>query len=59
VHAGLGFKIGITPNVGIRLDGRILAPWTAILPLSGHASAKGPDFEAFGGFYANFSAIGR
>jgi outer membrane protein OmpA-like peptidoglycan-associated protein len=59
VHAGLGFKIGITPNVGIRLDGRILAPWTAILPLSGYASAKGPDFEAFGGFYVNFSEIER
>jgi outer membrane protein OmpA-like peptidoglycan-associated protein len=57
VHAGLGFKIGFTPQVGIRLDGRILAPWTAILPLSGYAKPQGPDFEAFGGFYINFSEI--
>jgi len=59
VHAGLGFKIGFTPEVGIRLDGRILAPWTAILPLGGYAKPQGPDFEAFGGFYVNFSEIER
>ncbi len=59
VHAGLGFKVGFTPQVGIRVDGRILAPWTAILPLDGYAKPKGPDFEVFGGFYVNFSEIER
>lgn len=57
LHGGVGFKIGFTPQVGIRVDGRILAPWTFVLPLSGYASAKGPDFEAFGGLYVNFSEI--
>ncbi len=56
-HAGLGVKLGLTPWIGIRLDGRILAPWTVILPLSGYTSAKGPDFEAFGGIYVNFGEI--
>jgi OOP family OmpA-OmpF porin len=57
VHAGLGLKLGLTPRVGIRLDGRIMAPWTFILPLSGYAAAKGPDYEAFGGIYLNFGEI--
>ena len=57
VHAGGGFKIGLTPRVGFRFDGRVLGPWTAILPISGYASAKGADFEVFGGVYLNFSEI--
>jgi outer membrane protein OmpA-like peptidoglycan-associated protein len=56
-HAGVGFKVGFTPRVGLRFDGRILGPWTAIFPVSGFAAAKGPDFEAFGGVYINFSEI--
>jgi OOP family OmpA-OmpF porin len=57
VHAGGGFKIGFTPQVGLRFDARVLAPWTLILPLNGYASAKGPDVEVMGGLYINFSEI--
>ncbi len=56
-QAGVGFKIGFTPRVGIRLDGRIMAPWTALFPVGNFPKPQGPDFEAFGGIYINFSEI--
>jgi outer membrane protein OmpA-like peptidoglycan-associated protein len=58
-HAGAGVKIGFTPQVGIRFDGRILGPWTAILPVGDFARPEGPDFEVFAGVYLNFSEIER
>jgi OOP family OmpA-OmpF porin len=59
VHAGLGFKIGFTPMVGIRFDGRISVPWTAlpVIPHGDRIGYTGPDFEVFGGLYLNFSEI--
>ena len=61
VHAGLGFKIGFTPMVGIRFDGRISVPWTAlpVIPHGDRIGYTGPDFEVFGGLYLNFSEIER
>jgi OOP family OmpA-OmpF porin len=59
VHAGAGFKIGITPRVGVRIDGRISIPWTALplIPIGDRIGYTGPDFEAFGGLYLNFAEI--
>jgi len=48
VHAGLGFKIGITPMVGIRFDGRISVPWTA-LPVIAVLLAAGSAIALVGG----------
>jgi OOP family OmpA-OmpF porin len=61
VHAGLGFKIGFTPMVGIRFDGRVSVPWTAlpVIPHGDRIGYTGPDFEVFGGLYLNFSEIER
>jgi outer membrane protein OmpA-like peptidoglycan-associated protein len=59
LHAGAGFKIGFTPQVGIRIDGRISVPWTAlpVIPKGDRIGYTGPDFEVFGGLYLNFSEI--
>jgi outer membrane protein OmpA-like peptidoglycan-associated protein len=61
VHAGAGFKIGFTPRIGIRFDGRISVPWTAlpVIPHGERIGYTGPDFEVFGGLYLNFSEIER
>ena len=61
VHAGIGFKIGCTPMVGIRFDGRIAVPWTAlpVIPHGDRIGYTGPDFEVFGGLYLNFSEVER
>ncbi len=59
VHAGVGLKIGFTPRIGMRIDGRISVPWTAIplIPIGSRIGYTGPDFEVFGGLYLNFSEI--
>jgi outer membrane protein OmpA-like peptidoglycan-associated protein len=61
LHAGGGFKVGFTPRVGIRFDGRILVPWTAVpaIPHGDRIGYTGPDFEAFAGLYINFSEVER
>ena len=33
LHAGVGFKLGFTPWTGLRVDGRIMAPWTSLDPV--------------------------
>ena len=60
-HGGVGFKIGITPQLGVRFDGRISIPWTAlpVIPIGDRIGYTGPDFEVFGGLYLNFSEIER
>jgi OOP family OmpA-OmpF porin len=60
IHAGAGFKIGFTPRVGVRFDGRIMVPWTAlspVIPIGDRIGYTGPDFEVFGSVYVNFSEI--
>jgi len=59
IHGGVGFKVGFTPWIGIRLDGRILLPWTAVpgMPIGDRIGYTGPDFEAFAGLYVNFSEV--
>jgi OOP family OmpA-OmpF porin len=61
LHAGAGFKVGFTPRVGLRFDGRILVPWTAVpfIPHGDRIGYTGPDFEAFAGLYINFSEVER
>jgi OOP family OmpA-OmpF porin len=62
MHAGIGFKIGFTPWTGLRLDGRIMAPWTALAPVISEGDRihyGGPDFEALGSLFINFSEVER
>jgi outer membrane protein OmpA-like peptidoglycan-associated protein len=61
LHAGAGFKVGFHPRVGLRFDGRILVPWTAmpVIPHGSRIGYTGPDFEVFGGAWIAFSEIER
>ncbi len=60
LHAGLGFKVGFTPWTGLRVDGRITAPWTALVPVipqGNRVGYDGPDWEALGSLYINFGEV--
>jgi OOP family OmpA-OmpF porin len=60
MHAGLGFKVGFTPWTGLRIDGRIMAPWTAlapVIPQGNRIGYSGPDFEVLGSLFVNFGEI--
>jgi OmpA-OmpF porin, OOP family len=63
LHAGLGFKIALGPYVGLRLEGRVLAPPAVIgdnIPVGDETGFEGgPDYEALGGLYVNFGEIER
>jgi OOP family OmpA-OmpF porin len=53
-HAGVGFKIAFTPMIGLRIDGRILVPPSAlndVATVGNETGYGGPDFEALGGIY--------
>jgi OOP family OmpA-OmpF porin len=58
MHAGLGFKVALNPWLGLRLDGRIMAPWTALDPVipkgKTRAACDGPDFEVLGSVFISF-----
>ena len=57
LHAGAGIKVGFAPWIGLRLEGRILVPWTALspaIPIGNRIGYTGPDFEAFAGLFVNF-----
>jgi OOP family OmpA-OmpF porin len=61
LHAGLGAKVGLTPAIGLRLDGRILVPWTALDPVipkgNTRAPYDGPDFQVLVSAFLNFGVI--
>jgi outer membrane protein OmpA-like peptidoglycan-associated protein len=60
VHTGGGFKFGLTPWMGLRVDGRVVLPWTAlspVIPKGNRIGYTGPDLEVFGGLYVNFGEI--
>ena len=60
MHAGVGFKVGFTPWTGLRVDGRIMAPWTALAPVISEGNRihySGPDFEVLGSLFVNFGEI--
>ena len=60
MHAGIGFKVGFTPWTGLRVDGRIMAPWTAlspVIPQGNRIGYGGPDFEVLGSLFVNFGEI--
>jgi len=61
VHAGAGFKVGFVPRFGLRFDGRIMVPWTAIpgIPHGDRVGYTSPDFEVFAGLYVNFGEVER
>jgi len=59
-HAGLGFKIGFNQWTGLRVDGRVMGPWTVLgIPRGDRAAPKGPDFEVFGSLFLNFGEIDK
>jgi OOP family OmpA-OmpF porin len=60
LHAGLGFKIAMGDYVGLRVDGRVLAPAAFLgkeIPVGNETGYDGPDFEVLGGLYLNFGEI--
>jgi len=60
LHAGVGVKIAFTDRVGLRLDGRILAPPAFLghsVTVGDETGFHGPDWEALGGLYFNFGVI--
>jgi outer membrane protein OmpA-like peptidoglycan-associated protein len=62
LHGGAGVKIGFTPWIGLRLDARILVPWTALspaIPIGNRIGYTGPDFELFAGLYVRFGEVER
>jgi OOP family OmpA-OmpF porin len=62
LHGGLGFKIAFGDYVGLRLEGRVLAPSAIaaeVIPVGDELGYGGPDFEALGGLYFNFSEVER
>ena len=59
-HAGLGFKIGFGDRVGLRLEGRVMAPGAVIgdiLPIGDELGYGGPDFEALASLFINFGEV--
>ena len=60
LHAGLGFKIGFNDRTGLRVDGRVMAPWTILsppIPKGSRIGYGGPDFEVLGSLYLNFGEM--
>jgi OOP family OmpA-OmpF porin len=56
-HAGLGAKIAITDNIGIRVEGRVLVPpsiLNKVAKVGNETGFGGPDFEALGSVYLAF-----
>jgi outer membrane protein OmpA-like peptidoglycan-associated protein len=59
-HAGLGFKIGFGDQVGLRIEGRVMAPGAILgkqLPIGDELGYGGPDFEVLGGLYLAFGEV--
>lgn len=62
LHAGLGFKVGFSEQVGLRLEGRIMAPpsfASDIAPVGDETGYGGPDFEVLGGLYIAFGEVAK
>jgi outer membrane protein OmpA-like peptidoglycan-associated protein len=62
LHAGLGLKIAFGDYVGLRLEGRVLAPPAFISNKTAVGDETGfhrPDYEALGSFYFNFGEVER
>ena len=59
-HAGVGVKIAFSHRVGLRLDGRIMAPPAFLghsVTVGDETGFHGPDWEALGGLYFNFGEV--
>jgi OOP family OmpA-OmpF porin len=60
LHGGAGFKIGFGEHVGLRLEGRVMAPPAFLgksIPIGDETGFHGPDWEALGGLYINFGEV--
>jgi outer membrane protein OmpA-like peptidoglycan-associated protein len=59
-HGGGGFKIGFSDMTGLRLEGRVYAPWTILsppIPKGSRIGYHGPDVEVLGSLYLNFGEL--
>jgi OOP family OmpA-OmpF porin len=60
LHGGAGLKIAFGDYVGLRLEGRVLAPpaflGTSVI-IGDETGFHGPDFEALGALYFNFGEV--
>jgi len=60
LHAGAGLKIAFGDRVGLRLEGRVIAPPAFLgtkFPIGDETGFHGPDWEALGGLYLNFGEV--
>jgi OOP family OmpA-OmpF porin len=60
LQAGVGLKVAMGDHVGLRLEGRILAPPAFLgksIPVGNEIGYDGPDFEAIGSLFVNFGEI--
>ncbi len=59
LHAGIGVKYAITDMIGVRFDGRIIAPpaaFSGILKVGDESAYDGPDWEALLSVYVALGA---
>jgi OOP family OmpA-OmpF porin len=57
IKAGLGAKIALTDNLGLRVEGRVLFPpsiLNSVAKVGNETGFGGPDFEALGTLYFSF-----
>ena len=60
LHGGVGLKIAFGDYVGLRLEGRILAPPAFLshsVAVGNETGFHGPDYEALGSLYFNFGEV--
>jgi outer membrane protein OmpA-like peptidoglycan-associated protein len=59
-HAGAGFKLGFSERVGLRVEGRVMAPGAIlakVAPIGDELGYGGPDWQVLGGLYLNFGEV--
>ena len=59
-HAGVGAKVFLTPRIGIRVDGIVMAPpafASDIVSVGDETEFGGPDFQVLGSLFFNFGEV--
>jgi OOP family OmpA-OmpF porin len=60
LHAGVGAKVFLTPRVGLRVDGIIMAPpafASGIVEVGEETEFGGPDYQVLGTIFFNFGEV--
>ncbi|HEY0708039.1 MAG TPA: OmpA family protein [Polyangia bacterium] len=61
-HAGVGAKVFLTPRVGLRVDGIVMAPpafASDIIEIGDETEFGGPDFQVLGTLFFNFGEVAK